>query len=704
MDPIQTALTLDVERTRGILPAELAGLADLAWNLASSWLPEGPALFREIDRGLWEQTAGNARAVIERCGARRLAELACDPAFLLRLERLAEAFAAATAEPAGPQSPVAYFSAEFGLQESLPIYSGGLGVLAGDHLKAASDLGVPLVGVGLRYRQGYFQQRVDASGWQIEEYPVTDFSVLPAGLILNGDGTPRTVTVTVGHHPVVLQMWGVRVGRVSLLLLDSYRDDNEIAFRDTTSHLYGGGQDIRVAQEIVLGIGGVRALRALGYEPRLFHMNEGHAAFLGLELLRERLAQGEPMEQALENVRQGSVFTTHTPVPAGHDVFEIGRAKWALGHFVSSLPCTQAEQELVWQLARKPGQWDYHEFGMTPLAVHLSRSTNAVSKLHGEVCKPLLHPLWPDLPVDDVPVTYVTNGVHLPTWIAPGLQSLFDRHLGEGWRENAPGAWEQVDAIPDSDVWVAHQRLKQRLLEGVRERAHAGLTSPSGPPFGLHRDVLTLGFARRIATYKRLYLLLQDADRARRIFGSTSRPVRLVIAGKAHPRDVEAKHVLQGLLRRAAELGLAHTSLFVVDYNMAMARDLVQGCDVWLNLPRRPMEASGTSGMKAAANGVLNASILDGWWEEGYDGTNGWAVGTAEDVADPQVQDAEDALSLYHLLEDEIIPMYYERDAKGLPLNWIRRMKASIRTCAPAFSAARMVDEYVRRIYRIGEN
>ncbi|HEU4752863.1 MAG TPA: alpha-glucan family phosphorylase, partial [Armatimonadota bacterium] len=674
---------------------------------------------QDLDSALWEASEHNPRFVLERMPAERLAELAVDPVLLRRAGALEAALRQYLASsPASPSRryaerysgrPVAYFSAEFAVHESLPIYSGGLGVLAGDHLKSASDLGLPLVGVGLRYQQGYFSQTLDRTGWQQEVYRDTDFGIRPTGLILKPDSTPVTVEVPLHSRRVVLQLWAVRVGRVPLLLLDSNREDNDPVDRWITAHLYGGNRDTRLAQEMVLGIGGVRALRLLGYQPAVFHMNEGHAAFLALELIREGIARGQSWEEALNAARSRTVFTTHTPVPAGHDVFEKDQFSHFMGDYLDQFKGSsfEAPREKLLALGRKRPDETYEDFGMTPLAIHSSRSTNGVSRLHGEVAREMWRDLWPGVPVEKTPITHITNGVHIGTWMAPVMRELLTRYLGAGWegRQSDPRTWEQIDAIPDEELWEVHLRLKQRLVQFARERAHAfrrvsGETEDyvEAAMGALDPEALTLGFARRVATYKRLGLLLHDPERALSLLGHPERPVQLLIAGKAHPGDSEAKRLLQYLFKVRFDPRVLRGAMFLVDYQMAVAREMVQGCDVWLNLPRRPLEASGTSGMKAVLNGGLNCSILDGWWAEGYNGRNGWAVGTTEERADTSDQDRLDADSLYRTLEEQVIPLYYQRDG-GLPRGWIRMMKDSVKTLAPIFNTHRMVEEYATHIY-----
>lgn len=720
MDPVFEALTVDIERTRARLPASLSCLADVVWNLAWAWLPDAEALFRDMDATQWEASGHNPRAMLEQIRPRRLAELAADPGFVRRATVVAQQLDAYLSRPKAPEAeeltaryngrPVAYFCAEFGLHESLPIYSGGLGILAGDHLKSASDLGLPLIAVGLRYRQGYFHQGMDATGWQIENYRDTEFGQLPTGLILKPDGTPVTVEVPFHNRKVVVQLWAMRVGGVPLILLDSNREDNDAIDQWLTGHLYGGDKDTRLGQEMLLGIGGIRALRALGYDPAVFHMNEGHAAFLGLELIREELDRGRSWEEALEITRSRSVFTTHTPVPAGHDTFRPDQ----IGNYMSDylnqfrVKGRPMRQEQLLGLARKYSTDQYEDVNMTYLAMHTSRSINGVSRLHGDVSRRMFHWLWPGKSVDETPITHVTNGVHAGTWVAPLLQELFDRYLGADWQRHQSDrkVWEAIEQIPDEELWKAHVTLKRRLAMYTRERARWLREQTSEPSDYIEAaeelldpEALTIGFARRVATYKRLGLLLHDPDRALSMLAKPNRPVQFLIAGKAHPHDSEAKRLIQYLFQVRRDPRVLNRATFLADYNIAVARQLVQGVDVWLNLPRRPLEASGTSGMKAAMNGALNCSILDGWWEEAYNGRNGWAVGSTEEFADTSKQDEVDAESLYSTLEEQVIPLFYERDANGVPRRWVAMMKESIRTINPFFNTDRMVAEYSTRIY-----
>ena len=719
-DPILAHLQRDIERTRARLPVPLADLAELAWNYAWSWQPGAQSLFREVDSALWAASRHNPRRLLDQVPRTRLTELAADAAFLRRRDEVLTAFRALQDAPLDPAAerlrqeragrPIAYFCSEYAIHEGLPIYSGGLGVLAGDHVKSASDLGLPFVAVGLRYQQGYFRQELDATGWQSEFYEDTPFGEVSLGLLCDPDGCPLTVELPLRERCVRLQLWGARVGRVSLLLLDSLRDDNDPTDRWITGHLYGGGIPTRLVQEAVLGIGGVRALRRLGYAPAVVHLNEGHAAFACLELLREQLDAGLAWEDAVRATREQVVFTTHTPVPAGHDRYGDDLLHATLGTYLDTVRERGAPvgRERLLGMGEDPGGSASTRFCMTPLALRLSRAANAVSRLHGEVSREMWRRLWPGRPAADVPITSVTNGVHLATWMAPLLRELLAGYLGPNWeaRQADPGVWAAVETIPDHELWEVHCHLKARLVEWTRERTRArrlrlGATAAELQEYAEHLDegALTIGFARRVASYKRLHLLLQDRERALRFLGNTERPVQIILSGKAHPSDQEGKRLIQHLFQVRADPWVARRAAYLEDYDLATARAMVQGVDVWLNLPRHPMEASGTSGMKAAMNGVLHCSIHDGWWAEGYDGRNGWVVDDGEHPPDPAMEDVGDAGALYSTLEQEIVPIYYRRDEQGIPHEWVARMKAAIRTIGPRFNTQRMVRQYVERLY-----
>ncbi len=698
------------------LPRPLRRLFDVAKNYWWTWTPDRLGVFRDMDPSLWTSCAHNPVLILQRISYLRLTQLSTDPWYINQVENLVrnfdnymtqtETWASRSMPGYDLKRPVAYFSAEFGLDESLPTYSGGLGCLAGDHLKSASDLGVPLVAVGLLYREGYFHQRLDSNNWQVEYYTRSDFHNLPVTLMCDEHGEAVTIEVEVRNRAVKVQAWRVDVGRVPLYLLDTDREDNEAVDRWITGHLYGGNQDTRISQEIVLGIGGVRMLRKLGITPSVFHMNEGHAAFLLLERLREEVAEGHDWSTAGENVRQGCVFTTHTPVPAGHDAFSPD----LMDTFFSTYwPQLGLDRKTFLALGAKRVEDLWDNFNMTVLALRYSRTANGVSEKHGEVSREMFQVLYPGKSVDDVPIGYITNGVHCRSWLAPLYWEMYDRYLGTGWEENMsdPEVWAKVDLIPDAELWWKHEALRERLVAFTRDRvaqcrrfrnegegwANQALTDLLDP------NILTIGFARRFSTYKRANLIIQDPDRALAIFTNPERPVQLILAGKAHPKDEEGKRLIQKVMEWARHPKLVNRVAFVEDYDIYTGRKLVQGVDVWLNNPRRPLEASGTSGEKVAFNGGLNLSVLDGWWIEGYNGKNGWAIGEEMGGHDIAAQDYHDAQSLYHLLENEVIPLFYDRDEQGVPHNWVAWMKESIKTLAPQFNTDRMVAEYVCNIY-----
>jgi glycogen phosphorylase len=584
------------------------------------------------------------------------------------------------------------------------VYAGGLGVLAGDILKEASDMGLPLVAVGLMYRHGYFRQRIDASGWQHEYWVETDPDRAPAALVTGDDGRPVTVTVPIGDREVVAQIWRVDVGRVPLLLLDADRAENDLTDRWITSRLYVGDPGMRLGQYALLGIGGVRALHALGIEPGVVHLNEGHAALATLELARAESAAGLSLDDAFEAVRRRTVFTTHTPVPAGNDTYPAAQMAETMAGIAGELGCDPAQ--LV-RRGRTHLDEDAEPFGVTQFALRSSRIANGVSARHGEVAREMWHDMWPDRDVEDVPITAVTNGVHIPTWIGTPMRELLDRHLGEGWTDRAvdPATWEGLDAIPDAELWAARGVQRRELIDVVRERSvmdrlGRGDTAEyvRAAINALDPDMLTIGFARRVATYKRLDLLLRDAERALALLGDEERPVQLILAGKAHPRDNDGKRLVQRLFEMKSHLEVGRRVVYLDDYDLALGAAMVRGCDVWVNVPRPPLEASGTSGIKSAMNGGLQLSVLDGWWPEAYDGANGWAI-SGEVDHDHGAQDWRHAAELYRLLSDEVVPEFYERDGAGVSAAWLARVRASLRTIGPGFGAGRMVRDYAERIY-----
>jgi starch phosphorylase len=696
------------------LPRRINRLGELAYNLWWVWNPDSQRLFSRIDRDLWEKTYHNPVLFLRQVERSCLNAVTNNRYYLEFYDRILRAFDQymdphetwfSRSYPHLRNRPVAYFSMEYGLHETLPIYAGGLGVLSGDHVKEASDLGMPFVAIGFFYTEGYFSQKITEDGWQEARYtrhPLQDLPVLP---LMEDDGNPLTISVELPGREVFARLWEIQVGRVPLYLLDTNVDANTPADRALTSRLYISDMEGRISQEILLGIGGTRALRVLGYNPSAWHMNEGHAAFMTLERVRELVEAGHAFEDACETIRSSSIFTTHTPVPAGNDEFPL----WLIDKYFSHLwPQLGLDREQFIDLARHTIPWG-DTFSMPVLALRLSEGRNAVSELHGRVTRTMWHFLWPERREEDVPITHVTNGVHTGTWLARRMRPLFDRYLGSDWLEHVddPEIWEQVSNIPDDQIWAVRRHLKRKLVAYMRERARlqwqqGGIHPVQALASGLLLDpyVLTIGFARRFAPYKRANLILRDVDRLLGIINRTGMPVQIIFAGKSHPDHEGGKLLIQEVYRTVKRAESAGRLVFLEGYDMNLARYLVQGVDVWLNTPRRPNEASGTSGEKAALNGVLNFSVLDGWWREGYNGQNGWAIGLDADFDNPDLQDESDAESLYDILENEIVPLYYrERSSDGLPGDWIARMKESIRTLAPQFSMRRMVKEYVERLY-----
>jgi glycogen phosphorylase len=704
-----TELAAAAAALRSRLPEPLAPLAELAYNYRWSWTPGGPELFASVDERRWVASGRNPVRLLQEAHPDVLEQRAGDPEFLERLRALKERVDAALADELDEDvvtadRPAAFFCAEYAIHGSLPIYSGGLGVLAGDILKEASDRGLPLVAVGLMYANGYFRQRIDGSGWQHEYWVETDPDRVPAALITGADGEPLTVTVPIGERQVVAQVWRVDVGRVPLLLLDADRPENDVADRWITSRLYVGDGDLRLAQYALLGIGGVRALHAVGVEPGVVHLNEGHAALATLELARSyQEADGCTAAEALEAVKRRTVFTTHTPVPAGNDTYPAAQVAGILSGIAGELGVETDE------LVRRARTWpDSDEpFGVTQFALRASRTANGVSLRHGGVAREMWRELWPDRPLDEVPIGHVTNGVHIPTWMGGPMRELLDRHLGEGWQDRAvdPATWDAVADIPDAELWAARSAQRHELIDLVRARSVTERLARGDTPeyvraatATLDPDVLTIGFARRVATYKRLDLLLRDADRALALLGNPDRPVQFLIAGKAHPKDDDGKRLVQRLFGMKGHQAVARRVVYLDDYDVTLGAAMVRGCDIWVNVPRPPLEASGTSGIKSGINGGLNLSVLDGWWPEAYDGTNGWAIGGEVDH-DHEGQDWRHAGELYRLLCDEALPTYYERDADGLPVAWLAMVRSALRTIGPNFGAGRMVRDYVERIY-----
>ena len=690
-------------------------LRELGRNLWWTWQPNVVALFRELDPALWKQVDHNPVEFLKRVPPEqvvtRAAEMALDSridyAFRRLSEYLKDTDSWGSVHAASLRSrPVAYFSAEFGLHESLPIYSGGLGVLAGDHLKSASDLGIPLIGVGLAYAQGYFRQSLDANGWQLENYLNADTDLLPIELVTLDDGKPLMVMIDTRVGTLHARVWRVEVGRTTLLLLDSGVAENSESDRALTARLYGGDAKVRIRQELLLGIGGVRALKALGIHPSVLHLNEGHSAFAGLEMIRREMEDtGAPFGEAMRNVAAMTVFTTHTPVAAGHDRFVAPLVEDHLGKVRDSL---HLSYEDFMGLGRVyPG--DPNEpFCMTVLALKLSRHANGVSALHGTVSRRMWQPLFPNKAEEEVPIGHITNGVHLSSWMATPMALLLDRHLGADWlrRQGDPVTWEGIRSIEDAELWETQQVLKARLIAFVRgrlmaqaERREEGKAAVALAGQALDLNALTIGFARRFATYKRAGLVLRDVERMSEIISAAGRPIQFIFAGKAHPEDRLGKELIQGIVALTRQPDFRGKVVFVEDYDMIVARQLVQGVDVWLNNPRRPQEASGTSGEKALLNGALNFSILDGWWAEAYDGTNGFAIGHGQTHAIPSVQDDRDHAALIDTLVNEVIPLYYTRDDGGLPRGWISRQKNALRSLGWRFNAERMVMDYATNCY-----
>jgi starch phosphorylase len=696
------------------LPKELEALQRIAYNLWWCWEPEAINLFKRLDPELWKETRHNPVEILGILQQATLDGLKADDGFMSHLaqvdEKLKEYLSGKTwyekTFRGKSAMRAAYFSMEFGLHESLPVYSGGLGVLAGDHLKSASDLGIPLTGVGLLYRQGYFRQYLNIEGWQQEFYPENDFYNLPLRLERDSSGAPQEFDIDLTGRQVKVHIWRVQVGRTPLYLLDTNLEDNAPEDREITTRLYGGDQDMRIRQEILLGIGGIRALRLLGAEPNICHMNEGHAAFLGLERIRLLMEERKlKFNEALEAVKAGNVFTTHTPVEAGIDHFASDLLEKYLGRYYRSLGLSREE---FLGLGRQNPKNPHETFCMAVLALKLASHSNGVSQLHGEVSRRMWKNLWPELPEEHLPLTSITNGVHIRSWLSGNMAGLIIRYLGSRWLEDAAdaGLWRRISRIPDTELWRTHNRCREQLVDYARRRLKEQLRQVGLTPKELtvadevlDPDILTIGFARRFATYKRGTLLLRDLDRLEKILNDPARPVQIIFAGKAHPADHHGKELIRQIVQLSNQERFRHRIVFLEDYDLGVARHLVQGVDVWLNTPRRPMEASGTSGMKVAFNGGLNMSVLDGWWCEGYKGNNGWAIGKGEVYEDIEYQNEVEGRAIYDLLEKEIVPLFYDRDPEGIPRGWIACMKASMQTLCPVFSTDRMVQEYTEHSY-----
>ncbi|NHN33490.1 alpha-glucan family phosphorylase [Paenibacillus agricola] len=689
------------------LPHKIERLVELAYNLWFSWNDDALELFASIDRQRWEQTLHNPVQLLLETDSAAWNPLSKDPVFMESYERVCSHWDTYLNEttwfqntyPAHLQQSIAYFSAEFGFHESLQIYSGGLGILAGDHCKSASDLGIPLIGIGLLYKRGYFLQKINQDGQQQAEQIIYDFTKLPVLPVLNADGEELVIQASIADRPVQLKIWQARVGRMSVFLLDADVEGNSSWDREITAQLYGGNQDIRIAQEVLLGTGGVKALRALGLPTAVYHINEGHAAFQAFERINEQLSAGVPFHVALEMIRASSVFTTHTPVPAGHDAFTVGMIEY----YCSSLfeKWNNHKQELL-QLGQGHGN---QLFNMTHLALNTAAMRNGVSKLHGEVSRDMFRSFHGNIHEQEVPINHITNGVHMPSWLAPELKELFSRFLPGHWLtdQTSGTTWKSLELIPPQSLWDVHTQLKEKMIQFARanlveQYSRNGLpTAQIKEASGyLSAKALTIGFARRFATYKRANLIFNDLDRLDRLVNNPERPVQFLFAGKAHPADQPGQEMIREIHRISLIDRFRGKIVLLENYDMNMARHLVQGVDIWLNNPRRPYEASGTSGQKAAMNGAINFSILDGWWEEGYDGSNGWSIEGNND-ADPHTQELENTESIYTTLEQKIVPLYYNQGP--LSTDWIARMKRSIQTLAPVYNTDRMVMDYTNKAY-----
>lgn len=696
------------------LPESLKDLEIVAKNMFWSWNSEFVELFKRIDNGLWSSCGHNPVKLLGSVSQAKLDDLANNQGFLGQLQRASEKLKSYVARPMwyetvcskSVEPTIAYFSAEFGVHECLPVYAGGLGVLAGDHLKSASDLGVPLVGVCLLYQKGYFRQYLNIDGWQQEIYVENDFYNMPIELVRKESGRPLTISVEYPGRCVIAQIWSVSVGRVKLYLLDTNVHANAPIDRMITSSLYGGDRELRIRQEIMLGIGGLKALLAMGIRPTVCHMNEGHAAFMALERIRElRSEQNMTFDEAVEAAKAGNVFTIHTPVKAGLDEFKVELMD---KYFGSYFPKLGINRKRFLALGRILPDDDSEPFKMPVLALRLSGCANGVSKLHGQISRGIWGSLWPGVPNDEIPIISITNGIHVKNWVSDEIDSLYEKYLGPNWADEAMNTplWEAIDQIPDEELWRIHQRCKEQLIVFARNRLKAQMqrrgtyhTELNHAEEVLDPEALTIGFARRFASYKRGNLLLKDPQRLTKLLTSSEKPIQIIFAGKAHPKDTEGKDIIRQIVHFASQQNVRRRVVFLEDYDMDIARALVRGVDLWLNNPRRPMEASGTSGMKAAVNGVLNMSTSDGWWCEGYTRGGGWMIGAGESYEDADYQDVVESQAIYDILENEVVPLFYTRTADNLPRPWIRRVKNSIKWIAPRFNTHRMVAEYTRRFY-----
>lgn len=698
------------------LPEKLQPLNEIAYNLWWTWHPDAINLLRRIDRDMWDKFYHNPIKVLGSISQERLRELETDEGFLTHMERvmldLVDYMKAATwfkdtsYASWERENRIAYFSMEFGIDECLQIYSGGLGVLAGDHLKSASDLGIPVVGIGLAYTHGYFMQYLNRDGWQLEILPENNFHLLPLRLVVKDDGSPIKIAVPFPGRTVTAQIWRAQVGRVPLYLLDANVSENQPDDQKITSQLYGGDTEMRIKQEVLLGIGGVMAMEALGLEVSVYHMNEGHAAFSSVGRMIKLMRKYKlTLAEAKESIIASTVFTTHTPVPAGNDRFE----RWLVEKYISpAIEGSGVTLDDLITLGRENPENERELFCMTVMALRLSAASNGVSKLHGEVSRKMWQGIWPNLPVNLVPIRSITNGIHIRSWISEEMRNLYDRYLGEDWiyKPGEDTVWKRVERVPDAELWRTHERRRERMVGFVRRRMVEQLKRRGGSEAEIQQaeealdpDALTIGFARRFATYKRGNLILRDEERLAKILNNRERPVQIIIAGAAHPRDVEGKNIIKHIIHVAGKEEFRRRLVFVESYDIDVARYLVQGCDVWLNNPRRPLEASGTSGMKASVNGALNLSILDGWWDEGFSPEVGWAIGAGERYDDTNIQDAVESRAVYDALERDVAPLFYDRGSDGLPRRWVRKMKASLSKLSAEFNTNRMLREYTEKFY-----
>ncbi len=695
------------------IPERLRKLRDIAYNLWWSWNNEAIDLYREIDLALWENLNKNPVRFLQEVSLRKIEDKLADPDFLADYDAVVERFDRymgerntwfATHHPDMVDERIIYFSAEYGLHEVLPVYSGGLGVLSGDHCKSASDLGLPFTAIGLFYKQGYFEQRINQEGWQQTNFNNLNYSQLPVHPVEDAAGKPLMVHVELPGRIVYARLWRIAIGRISLYLMDTDVPENNQFDRALTERLYGGDRETRIQQEILLGIGGIRLLEALGIKGTVFHMNEGHSAFLGLELARKLIMEKNmPFAEAREMVISSSVFTTHTPVPAGNDVFPIDMIDRYFSNYWGQLGLQRHE---FINLGLKPS--DTQNFNMTVLALGMSGRRNGVSELHGAVSRDIYNELWAETPEDEVPITHITNGIHTLTWLAPGFKYMYDKYLPKDWKERLydKDVWTDIDTIPDEEIWKTHNVLKTKMIRFIRDRLKKQYLQNGIPLHEVHdldgmmdTNALTIGFARRFATYKRANLIFRDLARIERLLNNPAMPLQIIFAGKAHPADRPAHEVIKHINDIAHREGFRGKVFLVENYNMTVARNLVQGVDVWMNNPRRPLEASGTSGQKVCINGVVNFSVLDGWWCEGYNGRNGWTIGDDTEYDNEQQQDDADSQSIYETLEKEILPLYYARNEQGIPVGWVKRMKESIRTLTPVYGTHRMVQDYVAAMY-----